>query len=854
MDESLITSYIENEMQTSYIDYAMSVIVGRALPDARDGLKPAQRRILYAMSKLNNFHDQPTKKSARIVGDVIGKYHPHGDMAVYETLVRLAQDFTMNYTLVEGQGNMGSMDGDPPAAQRYTEVRLTKLAEEMLSDLDKKAVPFIPNFDNTEEEPLILPTKIPNLLINGASGIAVGVATSILQHNLKEVCDAIVAYIDNKEISIHDLLNYIKGPDFPTGGIVFYNEALVNSYVSGKGSCIVRGKINVEEQKGRQSLIITEIPYMVNKATLIQKIAELVKNKKIQGISDLRDESNKDGVRIVIELRKDANSNVITNILYTHTPLQTTIPVRNIAVIGNNLVTMNVKQMVKVFVDFRLEVIRKRTEFDLNVASERLHIVEGLLVAMSHINEIVDMLKNSDDLKAARQNLIQNYSLSEKQANAILDMKLSKLTGLESKSLEIESKDLNNKIKEYKEILSDENKIYNIIKEETKYIREKYGRERRTVIEVNENIEVNNEELINDEDVTIILTNNNYMKRMQTSIYKSQDRGGKGIISMTLREGDFVKQILHCKSKDYILLFTDRGRVYWVKAYQIPEENRYSLGKAAVNIVSLVEGEKIEKLLYTRNFEGSVITFITKQGRAKRVNAKYFSKPRKNGIMAIPIPKNDSLADVCISNGKSELFIATKKGKALRFNETNIREMGRNAVGVRGIRLNNGDEVINILAVSNKDLIASITEKGMGKITELEKYRLQKRGGKGVLNLKIKEKTGNVIKVLKVNTDENIILFNSKGLSIQFPVEEIRITGRSASGVKLMKLDPDSKVVDAQVVSTNNNSSFSEGAVKGTPIAFDAEFNLDKNREGNNKNNKEDSNKSNADASDGNNQ
>jgi DNA gyrase subunit A len=846
MDEGLITSYIENEMQASYIDYAMSVIVGRALPDARDGLKPAQRRILYAMSKLNNFHDQPTKKSARIVGDVIGKYHPHGDMAVYETLVRLAQDFTMNYTLIEGQGNMGSMDGDPPAAQRYTEVRLTKLAEEMLSDLDKKAVQFVPNFDNTEDEPIILPTKVPNLLINGASGIAVGVATSILQHNLREVCDAIIAYIDNRDISINNLLNYIKGPDFPTGGIVFYNEALVSSYISGKGSCVVRGKITIEEHKGRQFLIINEIPYTVNKAMLIQKIAEFVKNKKIQGISDLRDESNKEGVRVVIELRKDANPNIITNMLYTHTPLQITIPIRNIAVIGNNLVTMNIKQMIKIFVDFRLEVIRKRTEFDLNVASERLHIVEGLLIAMSHINEIVDMLKKSDDLKVARQNLIQIYSLSEKQANAILDMKLSKLTGLESKSLEIESKDLNNKIKEYKEILNDENKIYNIIKEETKYIKEKYGRERRTVIEVNENVEVNNEELINDEDVTIILTNNNYMKRMQTSIYKSQDRGGKGIISMTLREGDFVKQILHCKSKDYVLLFTNRGRVYWIKAYQIPEENRYSLGKAAVNIVSLIEGEKIEKMLYIRNFEGSVITFITKQGRAKRVNARYFSKPRKNGIIAIPIPENDSLADVCISDSKSELFIATKKGKALRFNEADIREMGRNAVGVRGIKLNSGDEVVNILTVNDNDLIASITEKGMGKITELGKYRIQKRGGKGVLNLKIKEKTGNVIKVLKVKPDENIILFSSKGLSIQFPVEEIRITGRSASGVRLMKLESDSKVVDAQVVFASNNS-FSEEVIKDN-IANKQEINSDIIKENNkdtNENNNENNNEDN---------
>ncbi|MGC8571763.1 MAG: DNA gyrase subunit A [Candidatus Micrarchaeia archaeon] len=803
---NIIQSQIEKEMQSSYIDYAMSVIIGRALPDARDGLKPAQRRILYAMSRLGNFHDQPTKKSARIVGDVIGKYHPHGDMAAYETLVRLAQDFTMNHTLVEGQGNMGSIDGDPPAAQRYTEVRLTKFAEEMLEDLDKKAVPFVPNFDNTEEEPTVLPTKIPTMLINGASGIAVGVTTSIMPHNLKEVCNAIIAYVDNRNISNQELMQYVKGPDFPTGGILFYNEDLIKSYMTGKGSCTVRGKINKEEQKGRPMLIVNEIPYAVNKAQLIQKIAQLVKEKKIQGISDLRDESNKEGIRIVIELRKDANPDIIINMLYTHTPLQTTIPIRNLAVIGNNLITMDLKHMIKIFVDFRAEVIRKRTEYLLSVASDRNHIVEGLLIAMSHIDEIVSMLKSSNDIKDARQNLINKYNMSEKQANAILDMKLSKLTHLEAKSLEIESAELKDKISQYNEILKDEKKIDNIIKEETKYIRDTYGRDRRTVIEENPNLIINNEELIADEDTTIILTNNNYIKRLQTSIYKSQSRGGKGVIAIELREGDFVKQILSCRSKDYLLLFTNKGRVYWLKAYQISEENRYSIGKAIVNFVTLTENEKVEKILNTRNFSNNFIDFITKHGKIKRVKAERFSKPRRNGIIAMPMIENDVLADVCISNGNNELFIATKKGKALRFKETDIREMGRNAIGIRGIRLNANDEVINIISATSTDLIASITSKGFGKITELNKYRLQKRGGKGVINLKIKDKTGDVIKALKVNITDDIILFNSQGMSIEFPASDVRMTGRSASGVRLMKLESGT-VVDAQAIPKKDDKS-----------------------------------------------
>jgi DNA gyrase subunit A len=825
MAETIENTLIEKEMQNSYIDYAMSVIVGRALPDARDGLKPAQRRTLYAMYVLNNFHDQPTKKSARVVGSVIGLFHPHGDIAAYETLVRMAQDFSMNHTLVQGQGNMGSIDGDSAAAQRYTEVRLNRYAEEMLQDLDKRAVPFVPNFDNTEEEPVVLPAKMPNLLINGAAGIAVGVATNILQHNLREVCDAITAYVDNHNITPQELLQYIKGPDFPTGGTVFYNNALVSSYITGRGSCTIRGKHIVEEQKGKSSIIITEIPYMVNKSSLVEKIAELVKGKTIQGVSDLRDESGKEGIRVVIDLRKDANADSILNALYKHSQIQVSMPVMNIAVLKNNLMTLNIKSFIKIFVDHRIEVIRSRTKFDLDVATDRHHIVEGLLIAIQDINEVIATIKKSSDTKEAKANLMDRYKLTEKQATAILDMKLSKLTSLESMSLETERKDLLQKIGTYKEILGSEGKVLQIIKDETKEIKEKYGRDRRTVIEQSEGAEeVEQEDLISDDDTTIILTKNNYLKRLPTKSYRAQSRGGKGIIAIELREGDFVKQILSCRTKDFLLVVTNMGRAYWLKAYRVPEENRYSHGKAAVNLIRLVEGETIEAIINTKAFQGSYLTFVTKRGTIKRVNAEKFSRPRASGILAMPLDQGDALADICISDGKSNLLLVSRKGKALRFNESSVRSMGRAAYGVRGIKLALDDEVVNVITASGSDLIASVSEKGFGKITELNRYRLQGRGGKGVINMKVKEKTGYVVKALKVNDSDAIILISSKGLSIHFPVSDIRKTGRAASGVRLMRIDPGVKLVDAKTVQLPREHDLGE-AGQPSPAGASAEGN-----------------------------
>ncbi len=806
MAETIETS-IEKEMQSSYIDYAMSVIIGRALPDVRDGLKPAHRRILYAMHKLNNVHNQPTKKSARIVGEVIGKYHPHGDIAVYDTLVRMAQDFSMNYMLVEGQGNMGSVDGDRASAQRYTEVRLTKLAEEALEDLDKGAVKMVPNFDNTEDEPTLLPAKVPNLLLNGSSGIAVGVATNILPHNLSEVCEAITAYLTDMSVTSEELLNYIKGPDFPTGGTVFYNEGLLASYLKGRGTVVIRGKVTREKLKNREALVITEIPYTVNKADMVGQIAEMVKDKKISGISDMRDESGKEGIRVVIELRQEAEPEYVLNQLYKHSQLQISLPVMNIAVLGNSLLTLQLRDFVKHFVDHRISVIKNRTNFDLRIARDRLHIVDGLLVAVQNIEEVVDRIKKSSEIKGARAALMEVYSLSEKQANAILDMKLSKLTGLERGSLETEKTGLTSKITELEGILADESKVLNIIKTETEYLKSTYGRPRRTHIDNSTPLLIEREDLIQDDETTIILTKNNYIKRIQAKAYKQQDRGGRGVISISLKEGDSVREIISCRMKDYLLIISNKGKAYWLKTYMVPEEGRYSAGKAAINLVKFEEGEHAATITNTRIFANSYLIFVTEKGKIKRVAAESFSKPRANGIRAIHMQEGDSISDVCLSDGSSELFIATRNGKALRFNEGDIRETGRQAQGMRGIRLNPQDSVLNIISAKPSDMILSITEKGFGKITDLGLYRLQRRGGKGVLNLKIKEKTGAVVRSLKVTQSDNVLLINSKGITISFPVSEVRITSRAASGVRLMKLEPGTKVVDAQVLPKEQTTS-----------------------------------------------
>jgi DNA gyrase subunit A len=795
---------LEDELQSSYIDYAMSVIIGRAIPDARDGLKPAQRRILYAMSKINNTHNQPTKKSVRVVGETIGKYHPHGDIAVYDTMVRMAQNFSLNHILVEGQGNMGSVDGDPPAAMRYTEVRLTKLAEETLEDLDKNTVQMVPNFDNTEKEPSVLPGKVPNLLINGASGIAVGVATSMPSHNLNEVCDAIIFKLKNKEASVDDILKIIKGPDFPTGGIAIMSLNSYNGYRTGRGQLTIRGKVDIDTKKNR--LIINEFPYNVNKASLIHTVANLVHDKKITGIRDIRDETGRTGMSVVIELKNGEDPNQILNQLYTHTQLQITFPIINLAVVGTSLKSLNVLNLIDVYITHRLEIILKRSIYELGIATDRLHIVEGLVIAIGNIDEIIKTIKKSEELADARKNLMEQFSLSEKQSNAILDMKLSRLTHLEGASLLKEKAELQTKILNYKSIIESKEKQEAIIIADMEELKKKFGRERRTeIIQSDEPLNIKDEDMISNEKVSIILTKEGYVKRLPLVTYREQARGGRGIISINLKEGDFVSKILTCNNKDYILFITDAGRAYWLKAYVVPESGRYAEGKAIVNLLNLTN-EKVVSMLNTNEFANSKIVFLTAKGLVKKTDAMLFSKPRSSGIRAITLNDDDKIAASIIFKDEKYLLIATKNGKSIKFNQSTLRLTGRGSMGVRGIKLKN-DEAMNIIAANDSGSVLTITEKGYGKITDIALYRMQSRSGSGVINLKVNDKTGSVIKALFVKGNENLIMISSTGITITIPVSSIRVTGRAASGVRLMRLDDSSVVSDARILAGQEQSS-----------------------------------------------
>lgn len=789
---------LEEELQSSYIDYAMSVIISRAIPDVRDGLKPVQRRILYAMYNINNFHSQPTKKSARIVGETIAKFHPHGDIPIYDALARMAQPFSMNHTLVEGQGNFGSIDGDPPAAMRYTEVRLEKIAEEVLADLDKETVAFVPNFDNTEREPIILPTKLPNLLVNGASGIAVGVATSIPPHNLAEVCDALLRLLDHKETTTEEILEVIKGPDFPTGGIAIMSQNAARGYKYGRGQLSVRGKVEIDDKASK--ILIKEIPYNVNKASLVESIANLARDRRVLGIRDIRDESDRNGINVVIDLTRDAHAEQILNQLYRHTQLETTFPLINLAVQGSVLKNFSILQMLNAFLAHRRDVVTKRSTFELNVAKERLHIVEGLLIAVSRINEIIKSIRGSHETAEARSNLMSAFALSEKQANAILGMRLGMLTRLESDSMNKEKQELDGKIKYYSDVLADPSKIDGIIKEETRDLKKRYGRERRTeIVHMDQEMDITDEDLISNDDASVIMTNSGYVKRMSIDAYREQERGGKGIIAMNLKDGDFVKHIITPKNKDYIMFVSNLGRVYWLKAYNIPEGSRYSEGRSIVNLLNLNE-ERIVTMFKISDFEGASIVFLTSKGLVKKTNASLFSRPRVTGVRAISLNEGDEVADVIVLRDKKYVVIATKNGKSIRFEEQEVRSMGRSAAGVRGIRLHEGDAAKNIIAASDEGSILTVSEKGYGKVTEIGEYRMQGRGGGGVLNLKVNEKTGPVAKALFLDKEPKLLLINSKGVSIMIPTGSIRVTGRAASGVRLMKVEPGAKVIDARLM------------------------------------------------------
>lgn len=792
---------IEEEVKKSYIDYAMSVIVGRALPDVRDGLKPVHRRILYAMHDMGMFHNKPFKKSARIVGEVLGKYHPHGDAAVYDTMVRMVQDFNMRYPLLDGQGNFGSVDGDPAAAMRYTEARMSRIAEELLQDIDKDTVDFVPNFDGSLKEPVILPAKFPNLLVNGSSGIAVGMSTSIPPHNLNEVVDAIVAYIDNPDITIDELMEHIKGPDFPTGGIIVGVEGIRKAYKTGRGIIKVRASASIERDKnGKEYIIIDEMPYQVNKASVIEHIAKLVNEKKIEGIADLRDESDKEGMRVVVELKKYSNSNVILNKLFKHTNLETSYSIILLALVDNQPEVLNLKNIIKHYVDHRFIIITRRTKYELAKLERRAHILEGLLIALKHIDEIIELIKKSKDPQSAKEKLMLNYALSEIQAQAILDMKLQRLTGLEQEKLKEEYKEVIEKISELKSILESKYKILDMIKNDLLELKEKYGDERRTEIVLDAK-EIKLEDLISNEEMVVTITNNGYIKRMPLKNYRKQGRGGRGVTGIKPKEDDFIEHIFIALNHDYILIFTSKGKVHWLKVYEIPEAGRLARGKAIVNILPLDGDEYIRNFLAVRNFnEEKYVMFITKKGIVKKTHLKHFSNPRRGGIIAIDLQDRDDLIDVKLTDGKDEIILATRNGKALRFKEIDVRPMGRTARGVRGMSLTSDDEIIGVCKVRDHFTVITITENGYGKRTKFDEYRIQKRGGKGIINIKTTQRNGKVVSIKEVTDENDVIISTKNGIMIRFAVREVSIIGRNTQGVRLIRLDENDKVASVAVV------------------------------------------------------
>jgi DNA gyrase subunit A len=788
---------IEDEIRQSYMDYAMSVIIGRALPDARDGLKPVHHRVLYAMYDLGNDWNRPYKKSARVVGDVIGKYHPHGDAAVYDTIVRLAQDFSMRYPLVDGQGNFGSVDGDPPAAMRYTEIRMARIASELLADLDKETVDFNPNYDDTLKEPAVLPSRIPNLLINGSSGIAVGMATNIPPHNLGEVVDALVALIERPDLQVADLMQYIPGPDFPTAAFIHGTAAIREAYQTGKGILQLRARATTEADKrsGRISIIVKEIPYQVNKARLIEHIAALVNEKKIDGISDLRDESDREGMRIVIELKKDANPDIILNQLYKHTPLQESFGVIMLAIVDGRPKLLNLKEALQVFITHRKEVVTRRTLFELRKAEERLHVLDGLRIALDHLDAVIALIRAAKDPATAKTGLTQQFGLSEIQAQAILEMRLQRLTGLERDKILLEHAETVKQIARYKEILADEREVYKIIVAELQQVKGLHADDRRTQI-VDETTEISIEDMIVEEDMAVTISHEGYIKRNAASQYRAQRRGGRGKIGATTKEEDFVEHIFVASTHSYILFFTTTGKAYWIKVHELPPAGRAARGKAIVNLLNLKKDEKISAFLPVREFQqGRYILFATKNGTVKKTDLMAYANPRRAGIIAISLDPGDEVIGVRLTDGQQELILSTRDGQAIRFQEADVRPMGRGAGGVRGITLEAGDAVVGVDVVSPGATLLAVAERGYGKRTEMEEYRSQSRGGKGIITMKVTEKTGPVVGVRMVTDDDDIMLITDGGKVIRTPVKGISVIGRNTQGVRLIELAEGEKVV-----------------------------------------------------------
>ncbi|MFM2038393.1 MAG: hypothetical protein RL432_1332 [Bacteroidota bacterium] len=822
--ERIIQINIEDEMKSAYIDYSMSVIVSRALPDVRDGFKPVHRRVLYGMQDLGVMSNRPYKKSARIVGEVLGKYHPHGDSSVYDTMVRMAQEWSLRYPLVDGQGNFGSVDGDSPAAMRYTEARFKKIAEDMLEDLDKETVDFKPNFDDSLEEPTVLPTKIPNLLVNGAAGIAVGMATNMAPHNLSEVIDGIVAVIDNKELSDEELITHVKAPDFPTGGIIYGYDGVRDALLTGRGRIVMRGKAEIEEVNGREQIVVTEIPYQVNKAEMIKKIAELVNDKKIEGISDLRDESDRNGMRIVFEIKREAIANVVLNKLYKYSALQTSFSVNNICLVDGRPRLLNLREIIDQFILFRHDVVVRRTRYELRKAEERAHILEGLIIASDNIDEVIEIIKTSDSPDHARERLSERFGLSEIQTRAIVDMRLRQLTGLEQDKLRSEYDELMKLIADLKDILDKEERRMQIIKDELLEVKDKYGDARRSTIEYGAS-EMRMEDLIADDEVVVTISHAGYIKRTNLSEYKVQNRGGMGSKGSTTRDKDFLEHLFIATNHNYLLIFTEKGRCFWMRVYEIPEGNKLSKGRAIQNLINIPQDDKVKAYVKVQDLtdkeyiNNNFIIMCTKEGVIKKTSLEAYSRPRANGINAIGIRENDELLEAKLTNGSNEIVLATASGRAIRFNESKVRPMGRNASGVRGVTLaSENDEVIGMICVEDIfSTILVVSEKGFGKRTYLNDpedkepvYRITNRGGKGVKTLNITDKTGKLLSIQNVVDEDDLMIITKNGVTIRMHVDTIRTMGRAAQGVKLINLKNNSEIAAIARVPRSEDSDEDE--------------------------------------------
>ncbi|WP_226002192.1 DNA gyrase subunit A [Paenibacillus sp. BJ-4] len=804
----IINRDIGVEMRESFMDYAMSIIVSRALPDVRDGLKPVHRRILYAMSELGMSPDKPYKKSARIVGEVIGKYHPHGDTAVYDTMVRMAQDFSLRYMLVDGHGNFGSVDGDMAAAMRYTEARLSKIAMEMLRDLNKETVDFMPNYDGEESEPVVLPARYPNLLVNGVGGIAVGMATNIPPHNLGEVINGVQAMIENPDITPMELMDYIQGPDFPTAGYILGRSGIRQAYQTGRGSVTMRAKTTIEEIGNKARIIVHELPYQVNKARLVEKIAELVRDKRIEGITDLRDESDRTGMRIVIELRRDVNPNVVLNNLFKHTAMQSNFGINMLAIVNNEPKILNLKDVLYYYLKHQVEVIRRRTEFDLKKAEARAHILEGLRIALDHLDEVIALIRSSQTADAAREGLIERFSLTLEQAQAILDMRLQRLTGLEREKIENEYNELIQKIAEYREILANEHLVLNIISEELNELKDRFADERRTEITVGEE-SILDEDLIPREDVIITVTHTGYIKRLPVTTYRSQKRGGRGVVGMDTKDEDFVEHLFITNSHHHLLFFTDKGKVYRIKAYEIPDLSRTARGTPIINLIQIEQGESINAVIPIEEFvEDSYLFFATQQGIIKKTPLDDYANIRKGGLIAINLREDDALIEVKLTDGQQEMIIGTAEGMSIRFHESDVRSMGRSATGVKGISLDESDAVIGMDVVDTDLDILIVTAKGYGKRTPVADYRIQSRGGKGIKTINVTDKNGPVVGLKVVKTEEDLMIITASGTLIRTSMDEISTMGRNTQGVRLINIREDDSV--ATVCRANKNEEQDE--------------------------------------------